>query len=670
MQLVHDWRRSLLTFALCYLAWSLTAPIAGGTELRDAIKKLVDAHAGDVAVAVKHLGTGESFEYQADKAMPTASLIKFPVMIEAFRQEKEGMVDFDKLIELKATDKVPGSGVLSNHFSDGVQIRLRDAIRLMIVFSDNTATNLVLDEIGLAATARSMATLDCPNTKIHAKVFRRDTSIFPDRSRQFGLGSTTASEMMSLLERLYSGALVSESACQEMLQHLYACEDRTKIARLLPPGTKLAHKSGAVSKSRTDAGLIESPGGTIAICVLTNENEDRRWDDDNAANVLCGAIGKAVYHYFHSNVETSPEAKSLAIGAMSRLVESLQRTLNERLIPSPDLSIDGDFGPATEAAVKRFQKQSSLPTTGIVDDEMWKALGPLVTKGPEVPPPDVINNELLPTEPADDLVGLPYVSCKSWVIVDASTAHRIAGYNDNEPLDPASTTKIMTAFVVLELAQQHPAVLDEIVTFSVHADSTPGSTSSLRAGEQVTVRELLYGLLLPSGNDASVALAQHFGQRFTDAEVDRNGAYTAFVEKMNETAKRIGMRNSSFVNTHGLTAEGHLLTAQDLAVLAHESMKVPPFRAIVATRQFGCVARSQAGYSRNVLWKNTNRLLRTRGYNGVKTGTTQAAGACLVSHGTRGDQSIIVVVLGAPSTSARYADTRNLFRWAWNALAK
>src|SRR4029079_11596926 len=135
--------------------------------------------------------------------MPTASLIKLAVMVEAYRQAHEKQTDLTKHVTLQDADKVPGSGILTSHFSAGTSIPLRDAVRLMMAFSDNTATNLVLDQIGLAATARYMEELGCPNTKIHSKVFKRDTSVFPERSRQFGLGSTTANEMLRLLDLLH-----------------------------------------------------------------------------------------------------------------------------------------------------------------------------------------------------------------------------------------------------------------------------------------------------------------------------------------------------------------------------------------------------------------------------------------------------------------------------------
>ena len=221
---------------------SLTAgepePKKVAATLESCLMPLIVAHKGKVAVAVKHLGTGESFEYHADQVMPTASLIKFPVMIEAYRQAAAKQVDLDAVVVLKKQDKVPGSGVLTDHFTDGATFKLRDAVRLMIAFSDNTATNLVLDAIGIGATAATMEKLGYPNTKIHSKVFRRDTSVFPERSKQFGLGSTTADEMIRLCEAVYRKQLVSPAACDEMLAHLRACEDKDKLPALPAAGNQ------------------------------------------------------------------------------------------------------------------------------------------------------------------------------------------------------------------------------------------------------------------------------------------------------------------------------------------------------------------------------------------------------------------------------------------------
>src|SRR5712692_4484059 len=131
----------------------------------------------------------------------------------------------------------------------------------MIALSDNTGTNLVLEEIGIGSTAATMEKLGYPNTKIHAKVFRRDTSVFPERSKKFGLGSTTAAEMVRLCEALHRRQLVSPQACEEMLEHLRACEDKDKFPRFLPQGTKIAFKTGSLAETRTAAGIIEWQAG-------------------------------------------------------------------------------------------------------------------------------------------------------------------------------------------------------------------------------------------------------------------------------------------------------------------------------------------------------------------------------------------------------------------------
>src|SRR5437763_15487053 len=186
------WLVALTVLATGALRGHAAEPSAG---LQERIAPLARAHKGKVAVAVKHLTTGEEFYLNADDVMPTASLIKLPVMVEAYWQAADGKAKLDTTLTLRKDDKVGGSGILTNHFSDGATFPLKDAVRLMIVFSDNTATNLVLDKIGIESTAATMEKLGHPNTKIHSKVFRRDTSKFPERSQQFGLGSTTANDM-------------------------------------------------------------------------------------------------------------------------------------------------------------------------------------------------------------------------------------------------------------------------------------------------------------------------------------------------------------------------------------------------------------------------------------------------------------------------------------------
>ena len=266
--------------------------------LETRIKPLLDAHKGKAAVAVKHLTTGETCRVRADVPMPTASLIKFPVMIEAYRQAAEKKSDLDAPVTLKKEDKVPGAGILTPHFSPGACFPLRDAVHLMIVYSDNTATNLVLDKIGIGSTAKTMEQMGFPNTKIHSKVFKRETSVFPERSKEFGLGSTTADDMVALFEKLHKGDLVSKEACESMKKSLMQCDDKDKFPRFLPPGSKLAFKTGSVDAAKTAAGILYTKSGPVALCVLTSENEDKRWVADNTGNLLCAKIAKEVWERF------------------------------------------------------------------------------------------------------------------------------------------------------------------------------------------------------------------------------------------------------------------------------------------------------------------------------------------------------------------------------------
>ncbi len=643
-------------------------------SLEQAILPLIEAHEGEVGLAVKNLKSGESYEYKADRPMPTASLIKLPVMIATYDAIDKGKLSLDGMIELKKEDQVPGSGILTAHFSPGAKLSLRDAIQLMMVYSDNTATNLVLDKLGLPTTNEFMEQLGCPETRINSKVFKRETSIAKDRSNEFGLGSATARDMVKLCEQLHAKTMVSEKASQQMLDHLFACDDKLKVPRMLPPGTRIAHKTGSVSSSRTDAGIIESPAGPIAFCILTNKNKDQRWADDNDGDLLCANVGAAIYQYFNPQQEAAaaPVASTMQMGANGDMVVALQRTLNARLKPLPGIGTDGDFGPETESAVKKFQVQEKLEPTGIVNDKTWKALGPLVMEEEPVDEPAVVNGETLKPSPPDSLNGPPFVTCKAWAIIDGNSGEFLAGDHEDKKLEPASTTKMMTAYLVALLAQQDSKVLDEIVTLSERADKTPGSTSGIKAGEKLSVRELMYGMMLPSGNDATVAFAEHFGERLAD-DKDRAAhlnAYDSFVSAMNRKSAELGMQSTHFVNTHGMHSDGHETTTGDLAKLAYTLFQIPLIREVVKTPQHGYTLDSVSGYQRNIVWRNTNHLLRTEGYDGIKTGTTGAAGSCLVSTSERNGRRLMMVVLGSTSGDARYTDSRNLYRWAWKDLLK
>ncbi|MEO0531687.1 MAG: serine hydrolase [Planctomycetota bacterium] len=660
-------------------------------DLEKTLGPMIASHEGDVAVALKHLGTGQTYAYRADQPMPSASLIKLPLMVAVYDAAARGELSLDDQITMREADKAPGSGLLTPHFSDGATLTVRDAVRLMIGWSDNTATNLVIDALGrvtageggsvakagIEACNTLMDNLDYSTTRLNSKVFDRSVSVDMERSEKYGLGVIGPAELVDLCESIVDGTVFGDvvdegearKLCDEMLGHLRACQSTKMAPSRLPPETVVAHKTGSVDDVRCDAGVIESSTGPIAFCVMTASNKDQSWEADASPHTLIGEITKAAFTYFTEGpgaVDAPRVARVLRMGQDDPLVRPLQRTLNKRLEPSPNLGVDGDYGPNTQKAVKAFQRQAGIPETGEVDGPTWNALGPLVMEDDPVPAPEVLATQLPPLKPQDAVTGPPVVSCAAWAIADGRTGKVLWGYNDAEVRDPASTTKAMTAYVVCELADEDPSVLDEVITFSERADKTSGSTADVNAGEQVTAGELLYGLMLPSGNDASVAFAEHFGDRFPDEE--GKTSYDKFISAMNTTAEELGMNETGYRNPHGLTAEGHVTSARDLVKLAHAAMQHETFCKVVATRRRGATLDSVAGYQRNVDWKNTDRLLNYEGFYGIKTGTTGPAGACLMSVGTRGGKPLYVVILGASTSQNRYLDARNLYRWAWKEL--
>jgi D-alanyl-D-alanine carboxypeptidase len=367
--------------------------------------------------------------------------------------------------------------------------------------------------------------------------------------------------------------------------------------------------------------------------------------------------------------KSAPRAeRTLREGDNGPAVEAIQRALNARLDPSPNLDVDGDFGAITRDALIRFQRAKGLPATGSVDARTREALGPPPPprSDRDVPSPEVVNAETINKQPADPIDGPPFVGSKGVVVVDGKTGAIVWGKDEARVLEMASTTKMTTALIVARLAAKDSKVLDEVVTFSKRADDTTGSTAGLRAGEKIAVRELLYGLMLPSGNDAATAFAEHFGGRFPTAEgKDGDDPLPRFVAEMNRVAAELSLKETHYANPHGLPASDHHSSARDLAQIARQVVADPTLAPVVATVRHGCTIEDGEGHRRNVVWSNTNSLLRMEGYDGVKTGTTGAAGSCLVASGRRDGDHLIVIALGAANTPARDADVRNLFRWAW-----
>lgn len=247
---------------------------------------------------------------------------------------------------------------------------------------------------------------------------------------------------------------------------------------------------------------------------------------------------------------------------------------------------------------------------------------------------------------ASNVSELPKTNSRRYIVYDRISKSMIIGKNEDIKSAMASTTKIMTTIVILEKAD-----LNETVTVSAKAGGTGGSRLGLKKGDKASVRDLLYGLMLRSGNDAAVALAEHVG-----------GSVKGFAELMNEKAIELGLTNTHFVTPHGLDDANHYTTALELAKLTDYAMDNETFAKIVGTKSTTIYINNQP---RQI--NNTNELLGVlNGVVGVKTGFTNNAGRCLVTETKRNNMDIITIVLGADTKKDRTKDSVNLIEYTFS----
>lgn len=250
------------------------------------------------------------------------------------------------------------------------------------------------------------------------------------------------------------------------------------------------------------------------------------------------------------------------------------------------------------------------------------------------------------TEASNNLSNFPTINSRRFVVFDRVSKQVLYGKNENVKGAMASTTKIMTCIVVLENEN-----LDKEVTVSAKAAGTGGSRLGLKKNDKITVKDLLYGLMLKSGNDAAIALAE-----------DVSESVENFSELMNEKAKELNLNSTHFVTPHGLDNSEHYTTAVELAKIADYAMQNETFAKIVGTK----MTTIKINNSEKVI-SNTNELLgNLNGVIGIKTGFTNNAGRCLVTETKRGDMDIIAVVLGADTKKYRTKDSVSLIEYTYS----
>ena len=293
-----------LCLALCFSSAAQNAK-AARTNM-DAIQTEIEAFDGVVGLAARNLVTGEEIAVNGDMTFPTASAIKTAVMVEAWHQAREGTLPLDTALRLRESDKVGGSGIL-NGLSDGLSISVRDLIHLMIVLSDNTATNMLVERLGTKNIDDRLASYGLRQTKIFRPTFRDGKpDVFPELEREFGLGMSTPREMTALMTRIAEGRAVDAEASAAMLATLRRQQDRAMIARLLPDGVQVGNKTGTDSEKlpdargrrgaiRVDAAIVTSGKLRYVISIFVRRGADTRYSADNEAVVLGAKLSKLVY---------------------------------------------------------------------------------------------------------------------------------------------------------------------------------------------------------------------------------------------------------------------------------------------------------------------------------------------------------------------------------------
>jgi len=264
---------------------------ADTAALHRTLDAIAAAHHGVLGYSVWNLDTGERLSLRGDETFPTASLIKVPILVTLYDLVEQNKLSLDDPLTVLKIDQVPGSGVLQ-FMHAGMSLSVHDAAALMIILSDNTATNLLLDKIAIRRVWQKMEALGLPHTKVHSKVFLRLASVSMDSSAKYGLGVSTPNEMAHLFELLADGKAVSPAADSAMLQILANNADGDSMQRTIN-GLSVPHKTGATDSVRTECALFRLQSRVVA-CGFTKQNTDTRWVVDNEGQVSLGKIGAAI----------------------------------------------------------------------------------------------------------------------------------------------------------------------------------------------------------------------------------------------------------------------------------------------------------------------------------------------------------------------------------------
>jgi beta-lactamase class A len=296
-----------LLSALLFAAHAIAQP-AAPASLQSQVDQIAAGHHGQVAVFAKDLKTGQTVVRNADEPVQTASVIKLALLYEAMEQIRAGKRHWDDKVTLTKENQTDGSGVLG-FFDAPTTLTLKDVLTMMVIVSDNTATNVAIDTIGLDSVNSEMGKLGLKNTWLYKKIGKPANYTMPPDQKKFGLGKTTAHEMATLMQRIVTCQLGDDNApptdadraiCGVTLHMLRSQFYRDGAPRYLEPvdtseeGSAIADKIGALNAVRNDVDAIATKNGLIILSVFTWDNKDQSWTDDNEAYLTTAKIAKVI----------------------------------------------------------------------------------------------------------------------------------------------------------------------------------------------------------------------------------------------------------------------------------------------------------------------------------------------------------------------------------------
>jgi beta-lactamase class A len=291
---------SALAAALMMPAAALAQTQTPASALQKQLSAMASQHRGSVALYARNLKTGEVVQIDPDHVVQTASVIKLAIFVEAFHQIKDGKKSLGVRVTFKPEDRVMGSGVLQ-YLHAPLDLTLEDALVLMMIESDNTATNLIIDQVGLASVNQRIASLGLKNTYLYKKVYKPAEDPMPADQKIYGLGKTTAREMAAVMESIDRCEVGDAKLCARMIEIMKGQQYRNMIPHYLEAEidssetpTAIADKLGMLDAVRIDVALVYSKNGPIVISAFTYDNKDQRWIFENEGELLIAHMAKAI----------------------------------------------------------------------------------------------------------------------------------------------------------------------------------------------------------------------------------------------------------------------------------------------------------------------------------------------------------------------------------------